>query len=129
MYQQEKKRRVIQTDLRLWDYKHQVLETKHMAPWRVLIWTKLIEAAVQLRPKSLWRVLAHPDPKLRAAMRWYYQIGRRVWPHEIWRFIVRDRRTTTGPTLEEFMNPVCQKTVESTENKTNPAVYFLKNTI
>jgi anaerobic magnesium-protoporphyrin IX monomethyl ester cyclase len=105
MFQQEKHRRVVQTDLRLWDYKHQVLQTRHMPPWRVLLWTKLIEAAVQLRPKSLWRVLAHSDPKLRAAMRWYYRIGRRVWPHELWRFVFKDTRTSSGPTLEQFMSP------------------------
>jgi anaerobic magnesium-protoporphyrin IX monomethyl ester cyclase len=105
MFHQEKHRRVIQTDLRLWDYKHQVLEARNMAPWRILAWTKLIEAAVQLRPQSLWRVLAHPDPGLRAAMRWYYRIGRRVWPHEIWRFLFKDRRTEIGPTLGEFLSP------------------------
>ena len=36
-------RRVIQTDRRRWDYKHQVLATRHMPPWRVLLWFKFIE--------------------------------------------------------------------------------------
>jgi anaerobic magnesium-protoporphyrin IX monomethyl ester cyclase len=102
--QTESKRRVIQMDLRKWDYKHQVLASKHMPPWRILLWTKLIEAAVQLRPKSLWRVLAHPDPGLRQAMRWYYQIGRKVWPYELWNFLFHDHRISTGPTLGEFWN-------------------------
>jgi anaerobic magnesium-protoporphyrin IX monomethyl ester cyclase len=39
-------RRVIQTDKRRWDYKHQVLATRHMPPWRVLIWVKFIEAVM-----------------------------------------------------------------------------------
>ncbi len=95
-------RRVIQIDLRKWDYKHQVLATQHMPPWRVLTWVKFIEAVMQLRPRSLWRVLAHHDLPLRDAMRWYYQIGRRVWPHEIWNFLFRDRRLQDGPTLAEF---------------------------
>src|SRR5258706_1509906 len=48
-------RRIINTDQRRWDYKHQVLATKHVPPWRVLMWVQLIEAIVQLRPRSLWR--------------------------------------------------------------------------
>jgi hypothetical protein len=38
---------VIQTDLGRWDYKHQVLATRKMPPWRILLWTKLIEAVMQ----------------------------------------------------------------------------------
>ena len=34
---------MIQTDTRLWDYKHQVLATRHVPPWRVLLWVKFIE--------------------------------------------------------------------------------------
>lgn len=97
-----KDRQVIQTDQSRWDYKHQVLATKHMPPWRVFLWVKLIEALVQLRPKALWRVLFHPDRKLRHAMRWYTRMGRRVWFHEIRHWLFLDRRTATGPTLQEF---------------------------
>jgi anaerobic magnesium-protoporphyrin IX monomethyl ester cyclase len=95
-------RRVIQTDLSRWDYKHQVLATRKMPPWRILIWMKLIEAVAQLRPRALWRYFAHPDRSLRAAMRWYYRIGRQVWPYEVWHFLFRDRRLKQGPTLAEF---------------------------
>ncbi|MDB5599647.1 MAG: magnesium-protoporphyrin monomethyl ester anaerobic oxidative cyclase [Xanthobacteraceae bacterium] len=95
-------RRVIQTDQRYWDYKHQVLATRHMAPWRLLLWVKCIEAIVQLRPKALWRVLFHRDPKLRHAMRWYTRMGRRVWPFEIMSFLFRERRLADGPTLAAF---------------------------
>ncbi len=95
-------RRVIQTDQRKWDYKHQVLATRHVPPWRVLIWVKLIEALMQLRPQSLRRVIAHRDLPIRDAMRWYYRIGRRVWPFEIWNFLFRDRHQKDGPTLAEF---------------------------
>ena len=97
-------RRVIQTDLSRWDYKHQVLATRHMPPWRILVWVKLIEAIMQLRPKSLWRVLAHPERDQRAAMRWYYRIGRQVWPYELWHFLFRDRRIKHGPNLAEFFH-------------------------
>jgi anaerobic magnesium-protoporphyrin IX monomethyl ester cyclase len=77
--QREGNRRVIQTDLRLWDYKHQVLASDRVPSWRVLLWVKLIEAVVQLRPKSLLRKWLHPDRGFREGMRWYYSIGRRVW--------------------------------------------------
>jgi anaerobic magnesium-protoporphyrin IX monomethyl ester cyclase len=73
-----------------------------MAPWRLILWVKVIEAVVQLRPRALWRVLAHRDRKLRDAMRWYTRMGRRVWLHEIWNFLFRDRRLANGPTLVEF---------------------------
>lgn len=96
-------RRVIQADLGRWDYKHQVLANRHLPPWRLLAWVKLIEAVMQLRPRSLRRVLAHPDRGLRDAMRWYYRIGRQVWPYEIWHFLFRDARLERGPTLREFL--------------------------
>jgi anaerobic magnesium-protoporphyrin IX monomethyl ester cyclase len=95
-------RRVIQTDRRKWDYKHQVLATRHMPPWRVLLWVKFIEAVIQLRPRSLMRVIAHHDLSIRAAMRWYYQIGRKVWLFEIWSFLFREQHRKDGPTLAEF---------------------------
>jgi anaerobic magnesium-protoporphyrin IX monomethyl ester cyclase len=95
-------RRVIQLDRRLWDYKHQVLETKHLPPWRVIAWVKAMEAVLQLRPSSLYRALAHRDVGIRDAQRWYYKMGRRVWIHEVGRFLFGDERTAEGPTLEGF---------------------------
>ncbi len=95
-------RRVIQTDQRKWDYKHQVLSTRRIPPWLVLIWVKFIEAVLQLRPRSLWRVIAHHDPQMRNAMRWYYRIGRRVWFYEIWNFFFREHHPKDGPALAEF---------------------------
>ena len=100
---QEADRRVIQTDLSRWDYKHQVLKSTHVPNWRVLLWMKLIEAVSQLRPKSLWRLLAHRDAAFRAAMRWYYRIGRQVWPYELWHWFFHDHRTNEGPTVAEFL--------------------------
>jgi anaerobic magnesium-protoporphyrin IX monomethyl ester cyclase len=94
-------RRVIQTDRRRWDYKHQVLATRHVPPWRVLLWFKFTEMVLQCRPKAIYRVLFHRDQGLRHAMRWYTRMGRRVWPYEIRNF-VRDRRLRHGPTVAEF---------------------------
>ena len=64
---------------------------------------KLIEAVSQLRPKSLFRLLAHPDQDFRASMRWYYGIGRQVWPYELWQWFFHDHRTAHGPTVEGFL--------------------------
>lgn len=93
-------RRVIRTDLRFWDYKHQVLETPHVPAWRVFLWVKLIEAVLQLRPKAIWRIWFQSDPDLRHAQRWYTRMGRRVWMQEI-----RDAllyRAHPGPTVATF---------------------------
>lgn len=98
-------RRVVQTDRRRWDYKHQVLAMHHLSPWQILLWVKFIEAVMQLRPRSLRRLLVHHDPEFRHAMRWYSNIGRRVWPYEIWNFLFRDRYIKHGPTLAEFWGP------------------------
>ncbi len=100
---QEGNHRVVQTDMSRWDYKHQVLESANVPNWRVLLWVKSIEAICQLRPRSLFRVLAHPDPLLRAGMRWYSNIGRRVWTYEIWQWLFHDRRTQRGPKLIEYL--------------------------
>ena len=94
-------RRVIQPDRRRWDYKHQVLATRYMPPWRALLWFKFTEMVLQCRPKAIWRVLFQRDAGLRHAMRWYTKMGRRVWPHEILGFL-RDRLLRDGPTVGEF---------------------------
>jgi anaerobic magnesium-protoporphyrin IX monomethyl ester cyclase len=94
-------RAVIQGDRRRWDYKHQVLATRHMAPWRVLVWFKFTEMVLQCRPKAIWRTYFQRDARLRHAMRWYTQMGRRVWPYEILNFL-RDRLLKKGPTVAEF---------------------------
>ncbi len=92
---------MIQPDRRRWDYKHQVLATRHMGPWRVLLWFKFTEMVLQCRPRAIWRVLFQRDARLRHAMRWYTQMGRRVWPYEILNFM-RDRLLNRGPTVAEF---------------------------
>ncbi|AMX96084.1 MULTISPECIES: magnesium-protoporphyrin IX monomethyl ester anaerobic oxidative cyclase [Mesorhizobium] len=95
-------RKVIQQDARLWDYKHQVLQMTRLKPWMLFFSVKLIELAVQSRPKALARILFHKDPEQRHSMRWYTQMGRRVWFREVWGFLVRDIRVKDGPTLAEF---------------------------
>lgn len=95
-------RKVIQLDQRKWDYKHQVLATRHVPPWRVFLWVKVIEFIVQSRPKALLRLLTLPNAKLRHAQKWYYQMGKRVWFHEVFGFLFRDKRIKYGPTVAEY---------------------------
>lgn len=102
-------RRVIQTDTRKWDYKHQVLETQKVPPWRVFLWVKSIEVILQMRPKALLRIVFSRDREIAWAMRWYTQMGRRVWFRELFQFIFKDKRTTDGPTLERFWGKSLQQ--------------------
>src|SRR5262249_18075259 len=105
-------RQVIQTDRRRWDYKHQVLATRHMPPWRVLLWFKFTEMVLQCRPKALYRVFLQRDRRLRHAMQWYSRMGRRVWPYEIRNFLF-DRRVTDGPSVAQFWGAPQQNEEES----------------
>ena len=101
-YRMASQRRVIQLDQTKWDYKHQVLKTVHLSPWRIFLWVKFIEIVMQGRPKALWRSFLQPDRASRWGMRWFTQMGRRVLLHEWWHFWCRDRRFKKGPTLEQF---------------------------
>lgn len=102
-YAEVQDRRVVQLDLRRWDYKHQVLRARGVPSWRVFLWFKTIEVLMQARPKVLRRMLFHRDADYRHAMRWYTRIGRRVWFHEVLEFVFKSRPRSTGPTLREFM--------------------------
>ena len=89
-------RRVLQTDLRMKDHKHQVLETSQVPAWRVFLWVKLIEATLQLRPRALWRIFRQSDTTLRHAMLWYTKMGRSVWHQEFRDFIGHPARPGTA---------------------------------
>ena len=103
-------RRIIQTDLAKWDYKHQVLETTRVPPWRIFAWLKAIELVNQLRPRALLHRFVRKDRRTRAVMRWYYRVGRAVFAHELWSFLFRDRRHRAGPTLAQFWGPPLDET-------------------
>ncbi|HEX8987467.1 MAG TPA: magnesium-protoporphyrin IX monomethyl ester anaerobic oxidative cyclase [Rhodocyclaceae bacterium] len=95
-------REVVQPDTRLWDYKHQVLATRHVPAWRVLLWVKFIEAAMQLRPRALARTFLSTDPEFRHGMRWYVRMGRRVWLREVAEFFLGKAARHTGVALADF---------------------------
>ena len=75
LFDAEKGRRVIQTNQSKWDYKHQVLATRHVPAWRVLIWVKFIEVLMQMRPRAAQ--LAYYGIRIsqipRFARCWYYR--------------------------------------------------------
>jgi len=95
-------RKVIEPDTAKWDYKHQVLATAKVPPWRILLWVKSIEVIMQMRPKALARVLFGQDRHVRRGMRWYTRMGRRVWLREIAEFLLRPRHGNDRPTLRSF---------------------------
>jgi anaerobic magnesium-protoporphyrin IX monomethyl ester cyclase len=94
-------RRVVEPDQSRWDYRHQILATG-IAPWRVFLWVKLTEVVLQLRPRALWRVLAHRDPHIRKALRWCYGVGRRAWFYEVREFLRRSVRRPADLCLAAF---------------------------
>ncbi len=100
-YAESAERHVIQPDLSKWDYRHQVLSTRRMPPWRIFFWVKLTEALVSLRPKALRRVLLHPDRSVRRALRWCFWRSGLVWLDEIIDFLFRDRRLPRPVPLTE----------------------------
>lgn len=100
-FEEVKETKIIQADQRKWDYKHQVLATR-LSPWLIILYVKLIEVIMQARPKALQRVFFHRDKKIRKAMQWYTRIGRRVWIHEWWQFIFKDKFLKKEVKLKEF---------------------------
>lgn len=101
-YHLVKDKKLVQLDQRKWDYKHQVLETKYLRPWQVILLLKLMEVILQVRPRAIKRVLFHRDKLLRDAMRWYYKMGRRVWFHEVFAFIFKDKTQRSKVRLREY---------------------------
>jgi anaerobic magnesium-protoporphyrin IX monomethyl ester cyclase len=97
---------VIQPDQRKWDYKHQIMAMRHLKPWMVILCVKLIEVLMQTRPKALWRSFFHPDKRLRRAMSWYNNIGKRVWFYELFQFFFRNKHSERAMRLEDFWQPL-----------------------
>lgn len=95
-------RKVIQPDLSRWDYKHQIVDTPYLKPWRLFLWIKSIEVIMQLRPKALKRLLFHPELKIKQGIRWYYKIGRRVWFYEVYNFLFKDKRIKPNQSLNNY---------------------------
>lgn len=101
-FEDVKDKEIILTDQRKWDYKHQVISTKFLSPSLVIIYVKLIEIIMQLRPKALARLFFHPEARLRSAMRWYTRIGRRVWFWELYQFFFVTKLSKKKIKMQDF---------------------------
>mgnify|MGYP001333976605 CR=1 FL=1 len=101
-FDEVKEKEIILTDQRKWDYKHQVIKTEHLQPWKVILLVKWMEIAIQLRPKALKRLFFHKEARLRSAMRWYTNIGRRVWFWELYQFFFVTKLTKKKVYLKDF---------------------------
>lgn len=101
-YEEVRDTEIILTDQRKWDYKHQVLKTKYLKPWVVILYVKLMEVLMQTRPKAVKRLLFHKEARIRSAMRWYTFIGRRVWLWELYQFFFVTKLTTRKIKMSSF---------------------------
>lgn len=101
-FEDVKEKEIILTDQRKWDYKHQVISTQYLKPWMVILYVKLIEVIMQTRPRALKRLFFHKDARLRSAMRWYTNIGRRVWFWELYQFFFVTKLTTQKIKMKDF---------------------------
>ncbi|HEX2997989.1 MAG TPA: magnesium-protoporphyrin IX monomethyl ester anaerobic oxidative cyclase [Anaerolineales bacterium] len=101
-FEEVKDRFIIQPDQTKWDYKHQVLAMENLKPWQVILCVKLMEVIMQARPSALKRLFFHKDARLRDAMRWYTNIGRKVWFYELFQFFFREKWQSKCVRLNEF---------------------------
>lgn len=101
-FEEVKDKKIILTDQRKWDYKHQVLDIKHLKPWQVILYVKLIEVIMQTRPKALKRLCFHKEKRIRKAMFWYSNIGKRVWIWELIQFFFVTKLSKDKMKLKDF---------------------------
>ena len=101
-FEEMKEKRVILTDQSKWDFKHQVLQTRNLSPKAVAFCVKLIELLVQMRPRAVLRLFFHKEARLSGAMRWYTNIGRRVWFWEVREFFWATPTEKEDVTVEQF---------------------------
>lgn len=100
-------RPIVEQDQSKWDYRHQVLGTRYLRPWQILLMVKLTEAIIQLRPRSLWRLLSYRDMSQRRALRWCTRHAARVWFEELYEFLFRrDANKTARLSLGEQSGPL-----------------------
>jgi anaerobic magnesium-protoporphyrin IX monomethyl ester cyclase len=99
-FDEVKNKKIINLDQTQWDYKHQILESNHLKSITILIYVKLIEVIMQTRPKALIRLFFHKDKRLRKAMKWYSNIGKRVWFFEIYSYLKNLKNEKRKPLLD-----------------------------
>jgi anaerobic magnesium-protoporphyrin IX monomethyl ester cyclase len=100
-YRENLDRAIVQEDRTKWDYRHQVLATRHLRPWQILAMVKLTELIIQTRPRAMWRLAFDADGKRRRAYRWCVKNAAKVWLDEAQDFLFRSRMRKTA-SLREF---------------------------
>ncbi len=99
---------VIEPDMSKWDYRHQVIEQRHMSVMRIFLNIKWTEFWFHARPIRLWRMIFEPDRFRRRQLLWVTVHIGRVWLIEIVEFITlqiaramrpRSHRQQDGATL------------------------------
>ncbi|MBL7502050.1 radical SAM protein [Frankia sp. CNm7] len=84
---EQEQRRVVQEDQRRWDYRHQVLEQRHLRPWHLFAAVKWLELSFHLRPRRLRRLFLVRDPTERKEAWWTARHTGLVWLAEILDFV------------------------------------------
>lgn len=95
-------RLVIEEDRAKWDYRHQLLAVRALRPWQVFTLVKLMEVAVQARPRAIGRLLFHPDREVRHHLRWCFRKAGTVWLREIAAFVWRRRHAQRPRSLAQW---------------------------
>ncbi len=90
--------KIIQADLSKWSYRNQVLATEYLTPLELFASVKLTEILFHLRPKALWRLVAHSDKRYLQIMRDSMLTGIRVVLAEIWEFFFDTKFIKQGMT-------------------------------
>jgi anaerobic magnesium-protoporphyrin IX monomethyl ester cyclase len=101
-YKENMERQLIEPDQARWDYRHQILGTRHLRPWQIFALVKLTEAIIHLRPRALWRLMLYARRDQRRAFRWCLRHSSRVWFEEIREFFRGGRLDDTNVTLGAF---------------------------
>jgi len=79
--------RVIEDDLRKWDYRHQVVSIDGLSPARLFFGMKMIELLFHLHPKRVGRMVFGGDRRLRHQVRFAYGRMIKVFFQEIFQFV------------------------------------------
>lgn len=83
---------VVQSDLSMWDYRHQILAQPNLSPWKIFIAVKMLELCVQARPGKLWDILKTKDRFLRRQLLWSFFHTGLVWFGEILIWAIRSSK-------------------------------------
>jgi anaerobic magnesium-protoporphyrin IX monomethyl ester cyclase len=114
-------RRVIRSDLRKWDYRHQVLEQKFLQPWEVFLAVKLMEFCFHTRPER-WRAFLNADPFRKRQLLWCLWHTGLVWFAEIIEFLWSTFHPEPKQLGEFFEDPRPTKPIPTLEHRQVAAV-------